>query len=219
MNVLAIEYSSAQRSVAVLAASAPTNALVSSEAVETGGRAANTFGLVDEALRGAGLEREQIEVVAVGLGPGSYTGIRSAISFAQGWELARGVRVLGIPSTECLALEALAAGFRGKIGLVIDAQRNEVYLETWSLGSGEHRVLEPLRITSGATALGLREQGYVLVGPEPVRAVPDLNVVPARAMTLGKLALKRNDFIMADRLCPVYLRETSFVKAPPPRII
>ena len=46
--------------------------------------------MIEEALREAGLEREQIEVLAVGLGPGSYTGIRVALSLAQGWQLASG---------------------------------------------------------------------------------------------------------------------------------
>ena len=54
-----------------------------------GRRSTNALGLVEEALRQAQLDREQIECLAIGLGPGSYTGIRSAIALAQGWQLAR----------------------------------------------------------------------------------------------------------------------------------
>ena len=60
--------------------------------------------LVERALAQANCRREEIAVVAVGLGPGSYTGIRSAIALAQGWQLGRGVKTLGISSVECLAL-------------------------------------------------------------------------------------------------------------------
>jgi len=56
------------------------------------------LGMIESVLREAGLEREQIDVIAVGLGPGSYTGIRTALSIAQGWQLARGVKLLGISS-------------------------------------------------------------------------------------------------------------------------
>ena len=87
-------------------------------------------------LREAGLEREQIEVIAVGLGPGSYTGIRVAISIAQGWQLARGVKLLGVSSAECLAAQAQAEKIFGRVNVVIDAQRNEFYLAAYEISSG-----------------------------------------------------------------------------------
>ena len=80
------------------------SAVLLGRAAETGGRRA--IGLVEEALRQAGCEREDMETIAVGLGPGSYTGIRGAIALAQGWQLGRGVNVLGISSVECLAAGA-----------------------------------------------------------------------------------------------------------------
>ena len=64
--------------------------------------------MIEKVLAAAKIEREEIEVLAVGLGPGSYTGIRVAISIAQGWQLARGVKLLGIGSAECLAAQAQA---------------------------------------------------------------------------------------------------------------
>ena len=83
------------------------------EAVETGGRSTNALGLVEDALRQAQLDRAQIECLAVGLGPGSYNGIRLAIALAQGWQLARPVKLLGISSAECLAAQAQAEGISG----------------------------------------------------------------------------------------------------------
>ena len=56
--------------------------------------------LIDDALREAGVEREQIDCLAIGLGPGSYTGVRAAIAVAQGWQLARGIRLLGVSTAE-----------------------------------------------------------------------------------------------------------------------
>ena len=74
----------------------------------TSPRTLNAFGLIETALGQAQIEREQIDCLAVGLGPGSYTGIRAAISIAQAWQLARNVRVLGVGSVECFALQAQA---------------------------------------------------------------------------------------------------------------
>ena len=72
-------------------------------------------------------------MIAVGLGPGSYTGIRVAISMAQGWQLARGVKLLGVSSAECLAAQAQAEKIFGRVNVVIDAQRNEFYLATYEI--------------------------------------------------------------------------------------
>ena len=77
MTILAIEFSSETRSAAVL-----SDGRVAGHAAETGGRRA--IGLVEKALQQAGAEREDVEIIAVGLGPGSYTGIRGAIALAQG---------------------------------------------------------------------------------------------------------------------------------------
>src|SRR5262245_16342395 len=122
MKILALEFSSPQRSVAVL--NSETGSLA--EAIDTShGRTKKPFGLIEDVLREVKLEREQIEVVAVGLGPGSYTGIRAAIALAQGWQLAQGVRLCGISSADCLASQEAKSS--AKINVVIDAQRGEFY--------------------------------------------------------------------------------------------
>src|ERR1041384_2925534 len=93
MKILALEFSSPQRSVAVLSDGAKRV----SEVIDTApGHSMKPLGMVETAWQEAGLEREQIECLAVGLGPGSYTGIRAAIALAQGWQLARGVELLGV---------------------------------------------------------------------------------------------------------------------------
>jgi len=123
MTILALEFSSPQRSVAVLRAG---DTVAATEVIESGGNGTHAFAMIESALREAKLEREQIEVIAVGLGPGSYTGIRVALSVAQGWQLARGVKLAGIGSAECLAERARAEKIFGRVNVVIDAQRNEI---------------------------------------------------------------------------------------------
>src|SRR5437879_48506 len=131
MKILALEFSSPQRSVAVAPGLQEDDVAAAglrhsrgpapepiSEVVETGLRGPDALGMVKEALRHAQIEREQIECLAVGLGPGSYTGIRSAIALAQGWELAwdgRRIKFIGLSSADCIAVQAQTEGLIGSM--------------------------------------------------------------------------------------------------------
>jgi tRNA threonylcarbamoyl adenosine modification protein YeaZ len=213
MKILALEFSSSQRSVAVLDSTERV-----SEVVETGAGANAPLVMVEEALRRAMLEREQIECVAVGLGPGSYSGIRSAIALAQGWQLARKVKLLGISSAECIAAQAETDGVTGQVSVIIDAQREEFYVATYELRQNGYGEIESLRIVT-REELERRAGNGVLIGPEVTRWCAAGKITFPRAATLGKLALNRTDFVAGEKLEPIYLRETKFIKAPPPRII
>jgi tRNA threonylcarbamoyl adenosine modification protein YeaZ len=210
MKILALEFSSPQRSVAVTQRDEFHESVSSSSAPLT---------LIEEALRAAKLEREQIECLVIGIGPGSYTGIRAAISIAQGWQLARPIRILGISSAECIAAQAQEDGVTGRVDVIIDAQREELYLGAYELTPDSRREIEPLKIVTMAAAQQRAEAGNILIGPEVTRWFASGKTVFPRAATLGRLALDRTNFIPGEKLEPIYLRETNFVKAPPPRVM
>jgi len=210
MKILALEFSSLQRSVAVL--DPETDSIA--EAVDTaGGRTMRPLALIDSALKQARLEREEIDAVAVGLGPGSYTGIRAAIALAQGWQLARGVKICGISSALCLASQAAAKGL-AQFNVVIDAQRGEFYLATYeTMEGGELRSLSPLRIVAHETITEREHAGEVVSGPEVTKWFPNGHQLFPCAATLAQLASTSPDFVPGEKLEPIYLRETTFVKA------
>lgn len=213
MKILAIDFSSAQRSAAVF------DGEVIAESVETGGRHANALAIVETALREAKLEREQIECLAIGIGPGSYTGIRAAIALAQGWQLAAGVKILGVSSADGIAEQARWEGFSGTLTVVIDAQRNEFYLLRCELTAAAGKIIQPLRLASFDEVKNLDVSGEILVGPGiTARFAGGKNVFP-RAAALATLAARRQDYVCGEKLEPIYLRETTFVKAPPSRVI
>jgi len=242
MKILAIEFSSPQRSVAVVSSETVSEVVESSAlpgapisrsarrnakeradqeigAPIPSARGASVMRMIEEVLRDAKLEREQIECLVVGLGPGSYTGIRAAIALAQGWQLARDIKLLGISSAEGVIAQAQTEGVKGAVNVVIDAQRNEFYLARYEIGPNGYREVEPLRLAS-LEEIQRRESGAeVLIGPEVTRWFPSGRIVYPRAATLGKLAVGRNNFVSGEKLAPIYLRETTFVKAPPPRVI
>jgi tRNA threonylcarbamoyladenosine biosynthesis protein TsaB len=210
MTILALDFSSPQRSVAVARSGRDWGG-----AVETGARGTNAFGMIGRALAEANIEREDIEALAVGLGPGSYTGIRAAIALAQGWQMARGVKLLGIGSAECLAVQAREEGIFGRVNVVIDARRNEFYLAAYEISADGCSIIEPLRIATFAEVRARAGAEEMLIGPEVTHWFPDGRTFFPRAATLVKLAADRNDFVAGEKLEPVYLRGTNFVKAPP----
>ncbi len=214
MKILALEFSSEHRSVAVLVEGA-----IRGTAMELGGRNTQALRLVEEALQQAGIEREEIGCLAVGLGPGSYAGIRAAIALAQGWQLARPVKLLGISSALGLAAKAQQEKIFGAVSLVIDAQRNEFYLARYEIEVFTLRETEPLRIASRAEVQIRSDAGDLLIGPEVTKwFLMGRNVFP-HADALAVLALNRNESVAGEKLEPIYLRETAFVKAPPSRVI
>ncbi len=217
MKILAIEFSSSQRSVAVVQGDSTGSAIAESEAVATGPDTAGPLGLVEMALGEAGIEREQIEGIAIGLGPGSYTGIRCAIALAQGWELARGTPLLGVSSAECLAAQAYAEGMAGQVHLLVDAQRGEFYLASYLMEPSGWNEVAPLALATPSDVSARLRSGGVPVGPDVLKWFAHGRQMFPRATTLGRLALERTEFLPGHRLEPIYLRETTFVKAPAPR--
>lgn len=222
MKILALEFSSGQRSVAIVEtpvgqAASPARSL--SVVTETGPRGLKPLVLVDAALRQAQLAPAQINCVAVGLGPGSYTGIRVAIAWAQGWQLARNVRIAGVSSVEALAVQAQAAGLIGPIAILIDAQRNEFYLALYEVLAGERRIIEPLHLATFTEVKTRLEHCEHVIGPEATRWFPNARLMSPSALAVAQLAAAKNEFVSAEHLEPIYLRQTTFVKAPPPRTV
>ena len=187
--------------------------------MEMATRTTRAFDLISRALAEAGVEREQIECLAIGLGPGSYTGIRSAIALAQGWQLALPVKLLGISTAECLAAEAQAKAWFGTVNIVIDAQRNELYVARYAISREGRREIEPLKLATPDEVRARASAGEIVVGPESDRWFAEGRILFPGAAMLGKMAAGRADFVPGEKLEPIYLRETTFVKAPPPRIL
>jgi len=210
MKILALEFSTDRRSVAVV-----DDDRIRGRAQESGTRARGALGLVESALREAGLEREQVDCLAVGLGPGSYTGIRAAIAVAQGWQLARATRTIGVSSVECLAATAHAEKITGRVNIAIDAQRDEFCLAAYEIGAVDWREAAPLRLARLDEVRALVGRGETVIGPDSAEWSAGARTLFPDAAVLGQVAGQRNDFLPAEKLEPIYLREIAFVKAPP----
>jgi len=200
------------RSVAVFRGGAVTG-----QAEETGLRA-GAIGLIEAALAGAPVDRKEIACIAVGLGPGSNTGIRAAIAVAQGWQLATSCRALGISSVETLAWQLAAEGSEGDVWIAVDAQRGEFSLAGFKLENAVARETSPLRLASQDEMAEMIGAGKRVVGPSFAERLPGAEDRFPTAAQLARLVASQTSFLEACELVPIHLRATNFVKAPLPRI-
>lgn len=99
--------------------------------------------MVTDLLAQAGLKLNQLDGLAYGMGPGSFTGLRIACGVAQGLALGGGMPVLGVSTLEALAEEAWASRGADRVLACLDARMHEVYaglyqrLETgWACQAG-----------------------------------------------------------------------------------
>ncbi len=140
MNLLAIDTSTDFCSVAASRGSA-----LFSRHERAGQRQAETvLGMVNEVLIEARIELAQIQGIAYGAGPGSFTGLRIAAGVTQGLALARGIGVIGVGSLLALSEEAGKDAAGGRMIACLDAHMGEVYHAAYRrAGAGWEEVSAP----------------------------------------------------------------------------
>jgi tRNA threonylcarbamoyladenosine biosynthesis protein TsaB len=173
-----------------------TSALLDGDEVlgERASRAQTLLEDVDALLRQGGAHPGDLDALAVGIGPGSFTGVRIGLAVARGIALSLGVRGGGVGT-----LAALAAGAPGALP-VIDAKRKEVF----TLVDGEPTVLAPADVR-GALCVGdgaLRYRGVLAANGAEVPPDDDERHVP-RARFHARLLGELRDVTEIE---PLYLR-------------
>ena len=246
MKILALEFSSDRRGVALVDTDAippahdatseslatrfasaiaqpstPTQCLA--VASETGGRTMHAFAMIQKVLEEANCPREAVERIAVGIGPGSYTGIRAALAIAQGWHLALGTPVVGVGSVQALATEIAAGRSHDGFRIAIDAQRQEYYVAEYHLRPTGCEETGKLRLVGLDELKTLLNQGCPVFSPDSGAAQVNaaVNLAFPSAAWVGLLGSQTNSTAITspELLEPIYLRASNFVKAPPPRIL
>ncbi|HEX5123581.1 MAG TPA: tRNA (adenosine(37)-N6)-threonylcarbamoyltransferase complex dimerization subunit type 1 TsaB [Rhodanobacteraceae bacterium] len=176
--------------------------------------------MCDEVLAEAGLARRDLDVLAVGRGPGAFTGVRLAVSAAQGIALALGIPVVPVSSLAALAMQAPDNG--ADVLAVIDARMGEVYAGLFrrngeaieAIGDETVGRADALRLASpdGLSVVGTGWLSY-RGALEAVLASAPRSADGARypqAADVARLALPlaiAGEGIAADRVQPVYLRD------------
>lgn len=109
---------------------------------------------IDALLERAGVARDAIACVAVGRGPGSFTGVRIAMATAKGIASALEVGLVGVSSLDAVAWGVWESGERGDVAVVADAMRKEVYPVRYLVEDEGVRRLEVDRVAKADVAAG-----------------------------------------------------------------
>lgn len=90
--------------------------------------------LIQQLLREAGLTLAELDVIAFGRGPGSFTGLRTACAVAQGLAYGAGLRLLPVDTLQAVAEEARRRFGATRVVAVLDARMDQVYSAAYDLG-------------------------------------------------------------------------------------
>ena len=174
--------------------------------------------MVDQLLTEAQIKLTDLDAIAFGRGPGSFTGVRIATGIAQGLAYSADLPLLPVSS-----LATLAQAVNGKaetIAAIFDARMGEVYYGLYRSGAivellGEESVIPPDRIIpgniTGCFGVGSGWASYVdslkkifaghLEGYDPDRYPNALDMIP-----LALQAFRRGELKTPEEAAPVYLR-------------
>jgi tRNA threonylcarbamoyladenosine biosynthesis protein TsaB len=172
-------------------------------------------------LTDVGWRLEDLDGMAIGLGPGSFTGLRIGMSVMKGLAFASGKPLVGVPTLDALAANVALAPW--PICPVMDARKGEVYTAFYRGGERHdlerltpYQVMKPQSLAdciTGKTVLlgdGLLRYGDVLaagLGDLLVRAPTHLNAI--RGASIGSLAMERLRRGLAEEIStctPLYIR-------------
>ena len=219
MKILALETSAVTASVAVT----EDEALLAQSFQNSGlTHSATLMPMAANLLENTGLKLDEIDVIAVAAGPGSFTGVRIGVAAAKGFAWGGSIPCYGVSTLESMALQMGA--WQGYICPVMDARRSQVYNALFRVEKGQvTRITEDRAISLADLAEELKklEEPIFLVGDGSIlcyntllESVPNL-VCPqehrmhqrASGVALAtKAAIARGEDGNAAALAPNYLR-------------
>jgi tRNA threonylcarbamoyladenosine biosynthesis protein TsaB len=185
------------------------------------GHAEQILSLIDAVLAEAGVRLSQLDGIAAGVGPGSFTGVRISVAVAQGLSFGAGLPVVPVTSLEALAFPAIESGAE-RVMACLDARMGEIYWGCFVADPARGlRALGSLQVTAAALVRWPGEGPYRGVG-RGFTAYPELAAlagveVDARSAAalpnaadmarLGALRLAAGEGVDPADLKPEYVRD------------
>ncbi|WP_447731793.1 tRNA (adenosine(37)-N6)-threonylcarbamoyltransferase complex dimerization subunit type 1 TsaB [Aeromonas veronii] len=179
--------------------------------------------MVQAVLEDAGISLSDLDAIAFGRGPGSFTGVRIGISVAQGLAFGAGVPLIGISTLAAMAQGAYRLDGAEQVLTAIDARMNEVYFGRYELIDGRMQLVgdevvsDPAalvdargKLASRVTCVGtgFETYGETLSGLADELAVSQVRFPAAEDMLpLARAAWLAGEAVPVEQATPVYLRD------------
>lgn len=207
MKVLGIDTASGIASVAIL----DDDRVLAETRSETAGHRADLLLLVDAVCTGAGVTPRELDGVAIGAGPGTFTGLRIGMATAKGIAFAAQRPLWAVSSLAALAHAELEAMPSGVVVAVLDARRGEVYAGAYQIEAGAIALLGEERVMSPSELVAFAPEGARFTG-DAADAYLDLALLPGAwgqtptGASVAKLAMagSRVDILVGG--APSYIR-------------
>ena len=169
--------------------------------------------LVDDVMAGTGLSPTDLDAVAFGCGPGSFTGIRIAAAVAQAVAFGAGARIVPIPSTLALATAALELGRPLGDGVVasIRSRRDACYLAGFTVANGQLGERYPDCLFTADPGWPEINDGWAFVGDRPAWLAPevvcysDISVGAGLIARMGAAAFAVGKGVAPELGLPIYV--------------
>lgn len=187
--------------------------------------------MIDEVLKEANCTLNQLDGLAFGRGPGSFTGVRIGIGVAQGLAFSADLKVVGISTLQAMAQQAFQEHQQDYVIAAIDARMSEIYLAAFSLKDGLMQPVTQETVIAPANAktflseqtgfdygVGSGWQAYqeALFDLVDNSSHIDVSFPDARMMLpIAESEFKQGNAVSAEQAQPVYVRDTvSWKKLP-----
>lgn len=220
-RILAIETSGRLGSAALLTGHAGSAETIAQFHVSTEQRTAQALAPgMQRLLAGAEWPAKSVDLVAVAVGPGSFTGLRIGVTTAKTFAYAVGAEIIGVNTLAVIAAQAPPTS--QTLWTILDAQRQELFVSKFAANpAGDVLMMEDTSILSQHSWIAQLSPGDHVTGPALKRLASQLpsdvtvaseNVWQPRATTVGQVARKAYQYGQRDdvwKLLPSYYRPSA----------
>jgi len=185
LSALAVESSGSSLKVGL---SLPDGRIMTNSSDDRFRHAEFIFPLIDELLAGNSVAKKNLELIIIGLGPGSFTGLRVGMAAAKGLAVSLGLPLVGLSTMAAIGRRLYEE--HGRTAVVILSRRNEFY---FGLAEAAEFRDETIRLATADDIAGLPEEIKILaVDFDPgILNLPEERIIPAE-----KFMVKIEDFIV-----------------------
>ncbi len=217
-RILAIETSSAACSAAL----SVDGAIEERYALAPRQHAALILPMIESLLAESACSAGELDAIAFGRGPGSFTGVRIAASIVQGIAFAADLPVIPVSTLAALALGGMRESSGSRVMAALDARRDEVYWGCYERAADNVLLLEDERVCTPAAVPGPEAGDWVAAGSgwaayadvlmqrfgtQVVRVLPDLEPRAEDVVRIAVGEYQHGRLLKPEEAIPVYLRD------------